>query len=406
MSILSRILDSRTLWLSEQSALLPIIHKAAEGDRDDDPQSPMPWDSPLYTVENGVAVISIRGVIVRECSALEAWYFGLCSSSRISEAVKAAESDPSVAGILLDIDSPGGECCGTPECADVVAACRKPVASWSGGLMASAAYYIGSHARYVTAAKSANVGSIGVICTTYDLSAYYARIGIKPEVFTDSPLKGSGHPDKPMTDEQRAYLQASVDQIGVSFRAAISARMPAKPDAMQGQCFIGAPAVAAGLIHEIQTRDGAVAGLRAIKPAASNTDTMTLPESLAAAESKLTALEAENLTLKAELSAKTEAGAKATADAVAALALATETEAKAKSDIAAKDAELATAAANLAEVVAAQKTADKRAAEMLAQVGQSPVVPAVEKKGAAGASKPLTGLDRAIAAARALVAKN
>lgn len=406
MRILSRILDSRTLWLSEQSALLPIIHKAADGDREDDPQSPMPWDSPMYAVENGVAVISIRGVIVRECSALDAWYFGLCSSSRISEAIKAAEADPSIAGILLDIDSPGGECCGTPECADVVAACRKPVASWSGGLMASAAYYIGSHARYVTAAKSANVGSIGVICTTYDLSAYYARIGIKPEVFTDSPLKGTGHPDKPMTDDQRAYLQASVDQIGVSFRAAISARMPAKPEAMQGQCFIGAPAVAAGLIHEITTRDGAVAGLRLLPPAASNTITMTLPESLAAAESKLTAQTSELAALKLELATSNEAAAKIKADAEdASTAYAAEI-ATIKAELSAKTAELSSVSAEASTLKAAAKTADQKAAEMLAQVGQSPVVPAVEKKGSAGAAKPLTGLDRAIAAARALVAKN
>jgi ClpP class serine protease len=149
------------MWLADQSALAPMIHKAIDGeDHDVDPEKP-DCLNPIYTVEDGVAVILIRGVIVRECSAIEAQWFGLCSSSRISEAIEAAEADPAISGILLDIDSPGGECCGTPECADVVAACRKPVAAWSGGLMASAAYWIGSHSKYVTASRSASVGSIG-----------------------------------------------------------------------------------------------------------------------------------------------------------------------------------------------------------------------------------------------------
>lgn len=409
MSILSRILDSRTLWLSEQSALLPMLRKATTASEQDDGNQqrvPEPFDSPLYTVENGVAVISIRGVIVRECSALDAWVFGLCSSSQICEAVAAAEVDASVSHIFLDIDSPGGEVCGTPECADVIGACKKPVGAWSGGLMASAAYWIGSHAQHVTAAKSSYVGSIGVISTFYDFSALYAAMGIKPEVFTDSPLKGTGNQAKAMTDEQRAYVQGHVDEIGVNFRAAVSSRMAAGPDAMQGQCFIGESAKAAGLIHDVTTRAGAVAGLRAIKPAASNTDTMTLPEQLAAQELKLSAATTELATLKAEIAASNEAAAKIKADAESASTAYAAEIATIRAELSAKTAELSAVSAEAATLKAAAKTSDQKAAEMLAQVGQSPVVPAVEKKGAAGAAKPLTGLDRAIAAARALVAKN
>jgi len=404
MSITHRILDSRTIWLSEQSALLPVIRRATTASEPcDDPQNdgPMPWDAPLYTMEGGVAVISIRGVIVRECSAIEAFVFGLCSSSRICDAVATAESDPAVSHIFLDIDSPGGEVCGTPECADVIAACKKPVGAWSGGLMASAAYWIASHARHVSASKSANVGSIGVISTLYDFSALYAAMGIKPEIFTDSPLKGTGNPAKPMTDEQREYVQAHVDEIGVSFRAAVGARMKyAKPDAMQGQCFIGESAKAAGLLQDVITRASAVASLILLPTAASQAlNTMTLPEQLAANELKLTAATAELAAANVKI-AELEASLASSKDAIAATASASAAE------LSAKSAALDAATTEIAALKASAKSAEQLAAEMLAQVGQSKPVPAVEKKTSAVAPKPLTGLDRAIAAARALVAKN
>lgn len=271
MKLAHQILDPRVMWLSERAPMALLLKQALAHAHDarlecDEPTgAPMPWEVPLYTVDGGVAVVTVRGVMVRECDPIEAWVFGLCSTSRICEAIEKADADPAVAAIFLDIDSPGGQAIGTPECADVVAAARKPIAAWSGGLMASAAYWIGSHADYVAASKSAMVGSIGVITTVYDFTAMLETLGVKAEVFTDSPLKGIGMPERSLTDEQRAWLQDHVDELGRNFRAAISARMPsAKPDAMQGQVFIGASAQAAGLIHDLTTRAGAVAGLRAM----------------------------------------------------------------------------------------------------------------------------------------------
>jgi ClpP class serine protease len=55
----------------------------------------------------GVAVIPVLGSLVRRTMGLEP-VSGFTSYAEIAGMVDAAISDPSVEGILLDIDSPGG----------------------------------------------------------------------------------------------------------------------------------------------------------------------------------------------------------------------------------------------------------------------------------------------------------
>ena len=267
MNFRQRFFDPHSLWMISPEHLVDLMRKATM-----DASAPAPFplsdasdtgdddaDESAYEVENGVAIIEISGVIVRTAEEDECEYFGLCSLETVADAINQANADPAVTAILLSIDSPGGEACGTPELADLVGISSKPVCAWTPGLMASAAYFIGSQADLVFASKSAMVGSIGTIMTTYDWTGYMAKLGIKPNVFTDSPLKASGHPGVEMTTEQRSYLQSMVDEIGAAFRSAVVAQRGAVPsEAMQGQIFIGASAQSVKLITGISNREEAI----------------------------------------------------------------------------------------------------------------------------------------------------
>ena len=77
-----------------------------------------------YEVQNGVAIIPVVGTLVRRTVGLEA-QSGLTSYGLIAERLDAALADNAVKGILLDIDSPGGEAGGVFDLADKIFAARK-----------------------------------------------------------------------------------------------------------------------------------------------------------------------------------------------------------------------------------------------------------------------------------------
>ena len=97
--------------------------------------------------QSGIAVIPIYGTLVRRTQGLEA-QSGLTSYAGITQSLETALADPSVAAILLDIDSPGGESSGVFDLADRIRAATaiKPVWAVANDMAFSAAYALGSAA--------------------------------------------------------------------------------------------------------------------------------------------------------------------------------------------------------------------------------------------------------------------
>lgn len=106
--------------------------------------------------------------------------------------------------------------------------------------MCSAAYWIASQADAIFATPSARVGSIGVLMPMLDESKAFEQAGLKVELFAAGKFKSIGVAGTSITDEQRAWLQAQVDETYADFKAAVLARgRRITPDVMEGQCFSG-----------------------------------------------------------------------------------------------------------------------------------------------------------------------
>jgi len=214
-----------------------------------------------------IAMIPVKGVLARNPSLYEMACCDFEDIEQLDDMCKIAESDPEIRGVLLDIDSPGGFVNGTPEMADSVAALakKKCVIAFTAGMACSAAYWIASQATAVISTRSAIVGSIGVYSALYDLSAYYAEMGVKVEVATnkEATFKAAGLPGTSLSDEQRANWKASVQRDFDEFAAAVTgARPQIQAESMQGQTFNGKQAKAAGLVDGIGDKAFALSYLR------------------------------------------------------------------------------------------------------------------------------------------------
>lgn len=214
---------------------------------------------PKLEVTNGVATIRIHGVMMKSIPAfLKAWGFGGCDIEDARKMLLEATFRDDVRAIVLDVDSPGGDVAGTKDLADEVFAARakKPVTARASGELCSAAYWVASQAKRISATASTVVGSIGIVTSIVDSSAAAEGEGFKVHVIGSNALKGAGTPGAPVTDEQLAELRALVEKFAGMFTDDIARGRGMKRSEVNaiatGAVWVGADAKGAGLVDEIE----------------------------------------------------------------------------------------------------------------------------------------------------------
>lgn len=227
-------------------------------------------DKPYALTQSGVALIPVLGTLVQRGGFMGA-ISGLASYDRIAGLVTRAADDPEVRGILLEIDSPGGEVRGLPDLANTLDALRqrKPLYAHANEEAYSAAYWLGSSAEHLAVAVSGGVGSIGTLAMLVDQTKRDSMMGYKYEFIYDGARKIDGNPHQALSDPARAAITAEVQRFGLMFRSHVAA--------MRGMSEEAVRATEAGLLNPDQALAGGFVDAIA-----------TLGETLAALEKSLT----------------------------------------------------------------------------------------------------------------------
>ena len=223
----------------------------------------LPSSRPAQTSMLGIAVIPVYGTLVKRTAGLDA-ASGLTSYTEIAAMLDAALVDPSITGILLDVDSPGGEASGSFELArQVRAACAvKPVWAIANDAAYSAAYAIAASAQQLIVTETGGVGSIGVIALHIDQSVKDANDGYRFTAVTAGAHKNDFSPHQPLTDGAKAELQTEVDRLyGLFVDHVASVRPLANGDVRSTEAglFFGPNAISAGLADSVGTFESAIA---------------------------------------------------------------------------------------------------------------------------------------------------
>lgn len=214
-----------------------------------------------YPVRDGIAVIDISGTLVSKASGMDAMS-GLTSYADIAKDFHSAVNDPLVSGIVLAIDSPGGEVKGMFDLADAMfgARGRKPVAAVV-DCAASAAYLLASTADQVIVSQTGFTGSIGIIALHLDQSGADEKAGLKYTAIYAGEHKNDGNPHEPLSPEARDEMQSRIDQVYGMFVTAVArnrgmdASMVRKTEAA---VYMGQAGVVAGLADAVGSMADAV----------------------------------------------------------------------------------------------------------------------------------------------------
>lgn len=223
-----------------------------------------------YTIDQGVAILPVEGVIAKRANMFMDISGGV-STELLGRDLQAALQDTQVHSIVLSVDSPGGAVDGTQALAAIIRSGReqKPIVTLASGLIASAAYWLGSAGSAVYIADTTTVsGSIGVVSSHTDYSKARADRGITVTEITAGKYKRIASDNAPLSKEGKAHMQAQVDYYYSLFVDAVAAHRGVGVETVlaqmaDGQTFIGQQGIDAGLVDGIQTLPQIIAALNA-----------------------------------------------------------------------------------------------------------------------------------------------
>ncbi|MDH5763701.1 MAG: signal peptide peptidase SppA [Nitrospinota bacterium] len=175
---------------------------------------------------NKVVVIDIKGMISNEkqVSALGA-QIEVGMVDRVREALKKAEEDDDVKGLILRINTPGG----TVTSSDIIyheiklfkERKRIKVYAIVMDLAASGGYYIAQAADRIIVHPTSLTGSIGVIALKMNLKGLMDKVGVDFEVVKSGDHKDFLSPFRPLTENERRVFQETIDELHRRFVATI-----------------------------------------------------------------------------------------------------------------------------------------------------------------------------------------
>lgn len=218
----------------------------------------------IFRQVGDIAIIPVTGVIAHRFGFLDP-VSGMVGSDAIGAKLKAAEADPSIKAVLLDINSPGGAVAGTFDLADRIA--RSPLHVWAVAdeLAASAGYALAAAADRVILPRTGRVGSIGVVMVHENRSGQMAQKGIEVSLIHAGQRKVDGHPFAALPGEVRERLQSEVDETHSMFVDSIARYRGMSASAVratEAALYSGSHAVSAGLADAVMPANDVLAAFR------------------------------------------------------------------------------------------------------------------------------------------------
>jgi signal peptide peptidase SppA len=221
---------------------------------------------PYCVTDDGIAVICVEGTLVKKAGWLDAMS-GMTGYDLLTVKLRDAVNDASIKGILLAMDSPGGEVGGLWDLADEIYNARsiKPVYAIADDSAYSAAYAIASSAEKVFVTRTGGVGSIGVIAVHVDQSKMDEKIGLKYTAVYAGAHKNDFSSHAPLSDDAKSILQSEIDRCYDTFAGTVARNRGMKESLVrktEAKCFWGETAIAEGLADQIGNCDEALDAMR------------------------------------------------------------------------------------------------------------------------------------------------
>lgn len=200
-------------------------------------------------------------------------YYGIIQEdenfSQFMEKLNMIKTDPTVAGVILLVSSPGGGVYESAIIKDKILEIKNereiPFYTVMESVATSGGYYISAMTDKIYASKETTTGSIGVIMSYRNYKGLTDKLGIQSQSITSGKNKEMGSPFITMTQEQRNIFQNLINNSYNRFVEVVAeGRGMTKEQVLpiaDGRIYDGTQAISNGLVDEIGYFDNAVDGI-------------------------------------------------------------------------------------------------------------------------------------------------
>ena len=182
--------------------------------------------------------------------------------------LKQVENDSSIRGVILRVNSPGGDGVASD---DILHEARnlskkKPLVISMSDVAASGGYFISVTGDPIVAYPNTLTGSIGVIFARFNLHGLYDKIGLNKQLLTRGRYADIDSEYAPMSNDDRQKITGQIDAFYQGFVSRVAAGRNKTFDQIeplaQGRVWLGAQAKQNGLVDELGGLDRAVELIR------------------------------------------------------------------------------------------------------------------------------------------------
>lgn len=217
-----------------------------------------------------VLLLDISGVISEEKRRRLGFREEVSMVDELKEALKKAERDRNLKGVILRINSPGG----TVTASDVIhhellahkmrtgqriTACLMDVG-------ASGAYYVATAADEIVSHPTTITGSIGVVTMKFNVQGLMSKIGVEQETIKSGDKKDIMSPFRASTPEEQKIMQTIIHTLHGRFvDVIVEGRTLAREKVEKladGRIYTADQALSAGLIDRIGYLDDTIDGMK------------------------------------------------------------------------------------------------------------------------------------------------
>jgi protease-4 len=214
--------------------------------------------------KQNIALVTAQGDISRGDSGADISGDSGIQSEGFDKLLERVGNDSSVKGVIVRIDSPGGEVFAS----DAIwremnlLSKKKPMVISMSDTAASGGYYIAMTGDPVVAYPGTFTGSIGVVFGKANLHGLYDKLGVSKDLLTRGRYSDIDSDYQPLSADARAKLRQGIDEDYQSFVTKVAAARRRKFDEIeplsQGRVWLGSQAKTNGLIDELGGLDRAL----------------------------------------------------------------------------------------------------------------------------------------------------
>ncbi|QJC35992.1 signal peptide peptidase SppA [Enterobacteriaceae endosymbiont of Donacia cincticornis] len=197
--------------------------------------------------QSNISVITINGIMI----------YGKNNSNIITKAIHKVYKNPHIKGLILRINSPGGDIKAAQAIYDeliLLKKVHKPIVVLMGKVAASGAYWISTAADFIIADPSSLTGSIGIFSIIYNFSDLLNRFGIQQDGVNISDRFNFSISEKISTIEKK-IIELTIQNGYDKFISVVSKERNLPIENVKkianGMIFLGKDAIKYGLIDDL-----------------------------------------------------------------------------------------------------------------------------------------------------------